>query len=49
METLTHRLVQQNTELSEANARLKELDKVKSEIVSSVSHEMRTPMRNNFV
>jgi signal transduction histidine kinase len=44
METLTGRLVRQNAELSAANDKLRELDQMKSELVSSVSHELRTPL-----
>ncbi len=44
LETLTGRLVRQNAELSAANDKLRELDRLKSELVSSVSHELRTPL-----
>jgi signal transduction histidine kinase len=35
-----------NQRLAEANARLRQLDKLKSQFVSDVSHELRTPITN---
>ncbi|MBI9079843.1 MAG: PAS domain S-box protein [Pseudodesulfovibrio sp.] len=40
----TKELRDKAVELETANARLKELDKIKSAIVSSISHELRTPL-----
>ena len=40
----TRELRQKAAELEEANARLRELDEIKSSLVSSVSHELRTPL-----
>jgi signal transduction histidine kinase len=41
----THReLESQNTKLVQANARLKELDRLKSSFLGTVSHELRTPL-----
>ncbi|MBG0791729.1 MAG: PAS domain-containing protein [Desulfovibrionaceae bacterium] len=40
----TRELREKAAELEEANARLRELDKIKSSLVSSVSHELRTPL-----
>lgn len=40
----TAELAEQTLELEEANKRLLELDKLKSELLSTVSHDMRTPL-----
>ena len=40
----TSDLIQSNKELALANERLKELDKLKSDFVSMVSHELKTPL-----
>ncbi|MDX2253744.1 MAG: HAMP domain-containing sensor histidine kinase [Nitrospira sp.] len=42
--TLEQRVDQRTSELQAANAKLKELDHLKSQFVSIVSHELRTPM-----
>ena len=42
--TLEQRVHQRTSELQAANAKLKELDHLKSQFVSVVSHELRTPM-----
>jgi signal transduction histidine kinase len=41
---LERRVEERTQELQEANRRLQELDKLKSDFVSTVSHELRTPM-----
>lgn len=46
METLEYRVIARTRELEEANARLQELDRLKSKFVSDVSHELRTPTAN---
>lgn len=38
------RLLEQNRELRSANERLRELDQLKSEFISNVNHELRTPL-----
>lgn len=42
--TLEQRVRERTQELQDANERLRELDKLKSDFVSTVSHELRTPM-----
>ncbi|KAF5433133.1 Signal transduction histidine kinase [Candidatus Methanophagaceae archaeon] len=44
VESKTRDLTRTNKELAQANERLKELDKLKSEFVSMVSHELKTPL-----
>ncbi len=44
LETLEQRVYDRTRELAEANARLTELDRLKSKFVSDVSHELRTPI-----
>jgi signal transduction histidine kinase len=45
-EDLEQRVVDRTRELAAANARLTELDQLKSKFVSDVSHELRTPIAN---
>ena len=45
-EDLERRVVERTRELAAANARLTELDQLKSKFVSDVSHELRTPIAN---
>jgi signal transduction histidine kinase len=45
-EDLEQRVVERTQELAAANARLTELDQLKSKFVSDVSHELRTPIAN---
>lgn len=44
--TLEQRVGERTSELAAANARLTELDRLKSKFVSDVSHELRTPITN---
>lgn len=43
-DTLEERVVQRTQELAEANARLQDLDKLKTKFISDISHELRTPV-----
>ena len=38
------RLQKQNTELTEANERLREVERIKDDLLATVSHELRTPL-----
>lgn len=44
LESASSRLNEKNNELVSANSRLQQLDKLKSDFLSSVSHELRTPL-----
>lgn len=46
LETLEQRVAERTRELSEANERLRELDRLKDQFVSNVSHELRAPLAN---
>jgi len=46
METLEKRVLDRTRALEEANDRLRELDHLKSDFVSNVTHELRTPITN---
>ncbi|MNS15712.1 Signal transduction histidine-protein kinase BarA [compost metagenome] len=48
IETLEQRVRERTAELEDAYARLKELDRLKSNFVNSVTHELRTPLTSIF-
>ena len=44
LDTLEERVDQRTLELAQANARLKELDTLKTKFITDISHELRTPV-----
>ncbi len=44
LDTLEERVAQRTQELAQANARLKDLDTLKTKFITDISHELRTPV-----